>query len=54
MIALDERLYSLLKEKGIVSVLVRPASLLTTNALREGVFPAVMMTRLAIIRSTLL
>lgn len=47
---MDQSLHSLLSERGINSVLVRPASLLTTSALKEGVFPTVMMTRLSIIR----
>lgn len=50
MIAMDHTLHSLLAERGINSVLVRPASLLTASALKEGVFPSVMMTRLSIIR----
>lgn len=48
--AMDQSLHSLLVERGINSVLVRPASLLTASALKEGVFPTVMMTRLSIIR----
>lgn len=47
---MDQSLHSLLSERGINSVLVRPASLLTASALKEGVFPTVMMTRLSIIR----
>ena len=47
---MDQSLYSLLREKGLNCVLVRPSSLLTSTALKEGVFPSVMMTRLSIIR----
>lgn len=50
MIAMDQSLHSLLAKRGINSVLVRPGSLLTASALKEGVFPTVMMTRLSIIR----
>ena len=49
---MDQRLHSLLQKRGVASVLVRPASLLSASGLRQGVFPTVMMTRLSIIRSS--
>lgn len=54
MISMDMGLHSLLQERGIMSVLVRPQSLLTAAAVKEGSFPTVMMTRLSIIRFHLL
>lgn len=47
---MDMRLHLLLKERGVNSVLVKSSSLLTSNVIREGIFPTVMMTRLSIIR----
>ena len=47
---MDQKLHSLLAGRGVLSVLVKPATLLTPTALKKGVFPSVMMTRLSMIR----
>ena len=50
VIAMDRPVHSLLKEKGLHSVLVTPEALLTPLVQGKGVFNQVMMTRLSIIR----
>ena len=50
IIAMDRPVHSLLKDKGLLSVLVTPDALLTELVQGKGVFNQVMMTRLAIIR----
>ena len=50
IIAMDRPVHSLLKEKGMQSVLVTPAALLTPAVAGRGVFNQVMMTRLSVIR----
>ncbi len=50
VIAMDKSVHRVLQEKGMNSVLVSPASFLSSAVLAMGVFTQVMMTRLSIIR----